>query len=383
MLSAPCPRCGRPAPLSLARPDVIACPACGFAGPPPPAIAQELRAAAHVVASLDSRQRQLTERQRRALASGGTRVAAFAVLYVLASLVFGGCAGCGAAVFGTSTAESQLGTAITVLPAIVMIASGLVCVLWIARRDRALRRACAASPPATPGHAASCRVCGGPLEAQTDRGVARCRFCSADNLISRDVMESVGAGRVVMIGSYAAAVRGAALGAAAAEGLSIVWIVLGSFFVPIATTLAVLVAMSRYNAVQTAPDDTIEYAVVEEPTESCIGQVSPGVNGGYEIRAGAKHQRTVPSKNGLTIVRASWLGGRRVRVHNCGWDGIAEDLDGTVVGVKKTFTGNDAVVKIDQCQPGKARDPKINCHEDGTWNYPIGYACGTCVPRAR
>jgi hypothetical protein len=336
--------------------------------------------------SLDVRQRQLGERQRRALASGRTRGAIFAVLYVVATLVFGGCAGCGALVFGTNGGANQLGTALTALPAIVMFVSGMLGVVWIARKDAALRIACAATPPAAPGHAATCRVCGGPLDAQTDRGIARCRFCAADNLIEANVMQRVGATRIVTIGSYAAAVRGAAVHSAIAEGLSIVGIVLGSFFVPVLTTIGVLIAMARYDAAQTAPDETLEYALVVEPTESCIGQVSPAVNGGFEVRAGQGHTKPLSNdkkdgKKDVEILRASWLTGRRIRVHQCGWDGVDGDLDGTVVGVRKTFTGNDAVIRLDQCQPNAKRDPKVRCGDDGTTKYPIGYACGTCLPR--
>ncbi|MEJ7596574.1 MAG: hypothetical protein WKG01_01585 [Kofleriaceae bacterium] len=53
-----------------------------------------------------------------------------------------------------------------------------------AQRLRALQAGLAAKPPARPGGAKSCRVCGAPLEVPAGALAASCLYCHADNLVA-------------------------------------------------------------------------------------------------------------------------------------------------------------------------------------------------------
>ena len=70
MLTTACPDCGLPVPVSLAFPDKISCPGCGFAGDIADETCERLKSAAQSIKSQDARLRQLTKRQRRNLESG-------------------------------------------------------------------------------------------------------------------------------------------------------------------------------------------------------------------------------------------------------------------------------------------------------------------------
>lgn len=155
MLAAPCPKCAKPVPLSLAKPDSLVC-ACGFSGAPTSETIRELHEASSVLGTFDARHRQLTPGQRRSLATASLRAGvtiAFVVLFV----------------FGVAELYRRPA------PAGAAAGLGVALVAVVVLRTRALRRNLAAAFGGT-----RCRVCGEPI-AGTDP-VARCHHCAADNL---------------------------------------------------------------------------------------------------------------------------------------------------------------------------------------------------------
>lgn len=136
VLAAPCPQCGKPAPVSLAHTDELRCASCGFRGRPTPEVAEELMMASSALAPLDARHRQLTESQKRAVTG----------------------------------------------------------ILWRLFRRRLLR-GLAAVRPMSAGLPPGCRVCGEDLAPYAD-AVARCHYCAADNLVSPTAMDLAARDRV-------------------------------------------------------------------------------------------------------------------------------------------------------------------------------------------
>lgn len=137
MLAAPCPQCGKPAPVSLARTDEMHCGACGFRGRPTPEVAQELMMASSALAPLDARHRQLTESQKRSVNG-----------------------------------------------------------FFFRFFRRGLLRGLAAVRPLGPGDKPGCRVCGEDLDPNAPNALARCHYCAADNLVSPFAMELAARDRV-------------------------------------------------------------------------------------------------------------------------------------------------------------------------------------------
>jgi hypothetical protein len=186
VLACGCPSCGAPTPLSLAA-TTVQCRHCGATAAPPPNVAQQLQQASAVLGQIDSRQRQLSASERRALTSTwGSRV-----LYLLLALgilgPFVACGGCG--VYISATAERTLWgfLALTLAPLAIMVLVVGLGSMWIRHKRRAFAVACAAVPPALTGGSAACHVCGAGLATSTE-AIVRCSYCSADNVVEPSVL---------------------------------------------------------------------------------------------------------------------------------------------------------------------------------------------------
>ena len=207
MLGLSCPSCGRPTPVSLAATTAFVCIACGARGPMPAAVRARLEAAAAALHRLDARSRQMSGRQRAALAASYDTV-----IFVLVLLLVP-CAGLEGLV--AYSAVTNYGA--EDWPTIVEAAGGLGCtvgacglVLWLLRRGRRrLEVSYAADLPAVPGQPATCHVCGADLEMGID--VVRCRFCAADNIVTREVLERAAASRHVVLDGHDVAVARSAM----------------------------------------------------------------------------------------------------------------------------------------------------------------------------
>jgi hypothetical protein len=267
-----CPQCGAPTRVSLYTPDVMACPSCRYAGPPPPATRQGLIAAAQVLASIDVRRRQLGWAQQRVGAgarTGGGVGCFFAVL--LAPFV--GCGGCLYAATRTG-GLGDVGIAVFFLgPAAVMIVAGLVILRELEKTRRQTELACAAVPPAVPGAAHGCHVCGADLQAfdLSRQAVVRCRFCAADNVVRADVL-----GRAASLAAAAAddvltQARAHAMALVKQRGRASVLLALLALLAPFASC----VGLASASCWSPSVEPTNDYVLVRTEQGACIGEVQP------------------------------------------------------------------------------------------------------------
>jgi hypothetical protein len=98
-------------------------------------------------------------------------------------------------VFAGAPADLELGFVLYALlgPAVAggfVVAIGFALLVGRFRYRRAVRPHLFARPPAHPGMPARCRACGADLPA-VRAAVATCRFCSTQNLVTGNVMQSV------------------------------------------------------------------------------------------------------------------------------------------------------------------------------------------------
>ncbi|WP_438006918.1 hypothetical protein WME89_51670 [Sorangium sp. So ce321] len=300
MLAVHCPRCGRPAPVSLASPDLMACAACHYRGPPPAAAAQGLRAAAHVVLQTDVRRRQLSDALRRMLVTASQRHARLLVVFALASVPITGFAALillglwvspdtdGDVVTGGMVVASWLGT----------VGAGAAVLALVRRRQRRIEEACAARPPAAPGEPAACHVCGAPLGGG-DGAVARCGFCAADNLVSPAVLERVRARQVVVLQSFEQAVSAELASFGRATSGAAAAVVATALVVPVAVFILAIAAVLAREAGRPPVDAAVRYAVVSTPLGQCVGKLSPGADGGAAVRFGGFRRAELPEEQAL------------------------------------------------------------------------------------
>lgn len=220
MLAMSCPRCGAPIPLSLGDREEVRCRACDHRGPPPEDVARGLGAAASVVERHAATERQLHGLARVAVTRGASLLWAYGALVLLlasplALMALVHLVGLVRSV-GTGVLASlmQLSGAVVVL--LVLVLGSLPAMGGLHLLRRRVERAAAAVPPAREGEPARCHVCGGDLLAEGVRGVARCGYCEADNVVSPQVLERVSTSRVEALEDHAAAVeaRGRTLGRA-------------------------------------------------------------------------------------------------------------------------------------------------------------------------
>jgi hypothetical protein len=191
MLAIDCASCGGVVTLEIAS-DLTRCGFCGHQAPLPPAAAQRVLAARELLATLDASKRQLSGAQQRALAWSGAIQGCFIALLVAFVLPLLGLAGLFAYIFATQ-GEVSWGVIVwlilpSFLPLVVLLLPGMAYNVVLRGRRKRLERACAAVPPDRPGQPARCHVCGGLLAAAGPRGVARCGYCCADNLVTDSAM---------------------------------------------------------------------------------------------------------------------------------------------------------------------------------------------------
>ncbi|WP_437287904.1 hypothetical protein [Sorangium sp. So ce406] len=345
MLAVHCPRCGRPAPVSLASPDLMACPACHHRGPPPGEAAQGLRAAAHVVFQADVRRRQLSDALRRTLVTASRRHARLLVVFALASVPITGFAALVLlGIWVTPDDDGRLVTGGMVVAAwLGTVGAGAAVLALVRRRQRRLEEACAARPPAAPGEPAACHVCGAPLDGGSDDGIARCGFCAADNLVAPAVLERVRARQVVILQSFEQAVSAdlasfgrATSGAAAA-------VVATALVVPVTVFVLAVAAVLVGESMRLPVDPAVSYAAVSTAAGQCVGKIAHGPDGGAVVRFGGFRRAELPKEQALApgapieAVSPGALVGRFVTAK--AGAGVVEEV------FSSPLTGNSAVVR--------------------------------------
>ncbi|WP_434044627.1 MULTISPECIES: hypothetical protein [Sorangium] len=344
MLAVHCPRCGRPAPVSLASPDLVACAACHYSGPPPGEAAQGLRAAAHVVFQADVRRRQLSDALRRTLVTASQRHARLLVVFALASVPITGFAALvllgiwispdddGRLVTGGMVVASWLGT----------LGAGAAVLALVRRRQRRIEEACAARPPAAPGEPAACHVCGAPLDGG-DGAIARCGFCAADNLVAPAVLERVRARQVVILRSFEQAVSAELASFGRATSGAAAAVVATALVVPVTVFVLAVAAVLVGESMRLPVDAAVSYAAVSTADGQCVGKITRGPDGGAVVRFGGFRRAGLPQEQALApgapieAVSPGSLVGRFVTAK--AGSGVVEEV------FSSPLTGNSAVVR--------------------------------------
>jgi hypothetical protein len=276
MLSANCPTCGGPVPISLASPDAIACPSCGYRGLPAAEIRQQMHAALQVLWQMDAGDRQLTGAQRLNVRSAQSNFGALLVVLLVVTvplMLFAG--SCMLLATPTTGLEpiNLLFAAAGLLPLLIGLAAAALALRHVHRRGAALAERCAAVPPEGEGQPARCHVCGGPLWVRPRNGIARCGFCHADNVVSARVLARIGAKRAARVGYLVEEVRaeGRALDRSAATAG---FIAAGTIVAaPVLGIVLFVVVAITAELMETGPIPGAQYAWVPVTNAKCVARV--------------------------------------------------------------------------------------------------------------
>ncbi|HJL17251.1 MAG TPA: hypothetical protein RMH99_16410 [Sandaracinaceae bacterium LLY-WYZ-13_1] len=350
MLVARCPRCGAPNPVCVATPEVYACRSCGYRGTPSPDVAQRLAQARQLLFGLDARHRQLGGIQRRLLRSARRSPWRVAGYFVGGLLLMAPCVGC-ALLFGLTPHPSYTLALSCGAPPLFLGVVGLGVVVVSFRRRRSLERACSATPPAVEGEPARCHVCGGPLPSGSlrSRGIVRCEYCQADNLVDPARLRAMGAQRHADLSRVEDAVRqeGRALHRESNVAVLAMLGVFGLAGMSFACVLAVGTAIVPY--LESPLNEDLEYVLVETPRlGACFARVNGRDDDGaaYVIGPAGIDGTTgrVDLRGGPTL-GPRWVVGRRVVVHPAG---RREPYEGRVVDVHGSLLKpEDAVLRFE------------------------------------
>ncbi len=209
--AARCAGCGAVVRVEILR-DALLCDHCGTYTPHEPSIAERVRAARAVLASLDVRSRQLDEVEARALGHARGSYGCFhAILALVVATQVTAAWVLLASLDDTADPWSSSVVLWVALPVVATFAFSVGPALLYSRRLRrrrdALEEACAAVPPVRPGAPAGCHVCGAPLGVQGTGAIVRCGHCAADNVVSSSAMQRAAARAIVDAEGLEAAVR--------------------------------------------------------------------------------------------------------------------------------------------------------------------------------
>ena len=326
MLACLCPRCGRPAPLSLATPTQIACAACRYTGTPDALVVEQLGAAAAALAGLGVEARQLSAVQRRELARGRLTLGCLTVLWVVATVPFALLLGAGVFVLAPEAAKIEgMGQhallALAFLAPLVIVLGAGASARWLLRsRLRRLEARCVAAPPAGPGEPSRCHVCGAPLVGAIDAGVVRCAYCHADNVVEHAALARQAGRHRVVLADYAREVQAHATSTSGAGAGAMVAIVAVALATPLVVVVACALAVFGLSSIERPVDSRKSYVVVERAGNRCVGEVLETRPGGTRrvdmnnaTRVGFPGWLELAPTEG-TPVRLVELVGRRVRI---------------------------------------------------------------------
>lgn len=335
------------------------CPTCGHACALPGSVQAHLQGAQRILQSMGARARQLTAQQQRAL--GSTRSAA--VGYWLTTAVVGlPLLLCGLLGNVISLGRKQIsvtGALVSIAPLALFALVAALGQQAVKKRHAALRIACAAIPPPSPGQPAGCHVCGAPLG--TGTAIVRCGFCQADNLIAPDALAAAASARATFASDFEATVRRQATltrSTADRATLAIVASAIGAPFFTFVMFFAGLMLLSR---VEGPVDLSYRYGVVSTPSGKCIAWVYPHSNHkkwllsfGTSAPDGWKAIEERDSVDDVPALTVNDLVGLRVKKARTGTRpaGPIERVHGTQIG------GNRVVVA------GASYDPQGMCLDE-------------------
>lgn len=298
MLSCPCPHCGKPIPIVL-HAAWGRCTACGRQGPLPPEIMAEVMAASAIVARGAARERQIRGSLRAVVARGqsyGVFTALLGVVGVAPIGLFTAVMMLGLAVGDDSTGDAFMASAV-LLGLLASLALVVFATRLVMARQRALEHAFSAVPPAAPGEAAACHVCGGELAARAE-GVVRCTYCAADNIVRPAALAKLESTRAVAFASIGEAVtrRLAELEQVTFSAGVISFV--GALIAPLGVGIVALMVAVVYSLQSHPADPAVAYVIVQENGRACVGALK--TKGDDRIVAfGATRRPELPSSRPL------------------------------------------------------------------------------------
>lgn len=322
-LAIACPSCGRPMPVNLAAPEVLRCAACGFAGVPPPAIGQRLHAARGILFGLDVRLRQLSAKQRGAIEGASNLRSLFLILSSLIAIPLAIWALAGVAVSVDDSTGEDYGVTGIVMAIGPLLSYGAISVLgyrYIRRRQRALEDACSAQPPREKGEPAACHVCGAPLAVGAQRGIVRCAFCQADNLIDPSVLSGLSGRQTHAAESIEQTIQREGRAAASVTGVTGALLLLMAAALPFLVVFAAMVVSVLLMFIELQPSLKYSYVTVTTSSGQCVArwradnQKNVYLDFGSNPPAGMTEKQPPPEGPPLEQFRITALHGRLVRM---------------------------------------------------------------------
>jgi len=269
-------------------------------------VVQELYAAQQALHAMDSGRRQLSAQQVRALLrarnthTGLTWLLGFLIL----TLVLGG-GSCGAIVLSAfgATKGAVLFFITMIFPAVILVAGGGLLLRAHRRSVAELAGTCAAAPPAAADRPAMCHVCGAPLLGHVHRGLTRCNYCHADNIVDAYLMRAAATREDVVANTMAQAVAQHATKVSAQSnnkfGLTLALAIVAPL---VACAVAVAIAI-MLDSIPVSPDLNETYAVVQVAGTRCYVESSGALPAGIPF----PHGLTISTKNASSKIRASDL----------------------------------------------------------------------------
>lgn len=281
MQTCACPRCGAPLPLSLASALGVRCGSCGYEGLPRPEVLERLRWAHAELARLDRRALQLDADGRAAVGRAlRTRWVAWLLLGVGAlPFVALSAVGLKEGIEHDGPIPGRVfGVFFIAVPMFIHAGVGSVLSGSVSRAFRRLLAASAAIPPERPGAPITCAICGAALAPQGVEPVARCGYCTADNVVHPKALALVTARRATDIDALGATTaRRAHEATSAARYASTMGIasVVGTPFAAFFSVLGMLLAAKAIEPhLALSPSPMERYAWVETKRGTCVGLIA-------------------------------------------------------------------------------------------------------------
>lgn len=330
----------------------MACPTCGFTGALSPAVQAQLQSAQRLLQSIGARDRQLTGQQQRALTSSRGATLGYWLTTAAVSVPLILCGALGGMISLGRKEVSFVGALMSIAPLALFVLVAVVGQRAVKKRYAALRIACAAVPPPSPGQPAACHVCGAPL-GQGSTAIVRCGFCSADNLVAPDALAAAASARATLVESFETTVRRQATLARTIAKQATLAIVASAIGAPFFTLVLSFLGFMALANVEGPVDLTIRYGVVSTPSGKCIAQIYQRtsdkkwlVNFGIYPPSGSKGIEERDSVDDLPPLTANDFLGKRVKPSLDGKrpGGVVERVHGTQAG------GNKLVI------PGRGRE---------------------------
>lgn len=301
----------------------------------------QAQAASAIVAQRSARERQIRGSLRSVVSRGhsyGVRTVFLGAIGLAPMGLFTAVMLLGSAVSEDETGKGFMMTAI-LLAFLVSIALVAYATRLVTTRQRALERAFSAVPPAAPGEAAACHVCGGALAARGE-GVVRCTYCAADNIVRPAVLAKLASERAHTFASLDEAATKKLAELQETSFSAGVISVVGALGAPLGVGFAFIVVAAIYSSQSRPADATQTYVIVQEGERSCVGRLKSSDTGRLVV-FGAMRLAELPRSRPLRpgeddkVLHAADFIGRHLK---------GKDRDGVVKSVQSDLiTGNVGV----------------------------------------